>query len=93
MHVLRDFFRLQRRLRADRLYLIYTGQGSLQKPMADDFVVCTATTVVYYCKAAEKLLDVIIIIIIVLWLFFFLVLYLVVVGILRVVQLISAARR
>lgn len=39
-----------------------------------------------YCKAAEKVLD--IIIIIVLWLFLFLILYLVVVGILRVVQLI-----
>lgn len=63
MHVLRDFFPLQIRLRADtRLYI----RVALQKPMADEFVVCTTT---YYCKAAEKLLDILIIIL--LWLFLF----------------------
>lgn len=79
MHVLRDFFLLQIRLRADtRLYI----RVALQKPIADNFLLLPN-----YCKAAEKLLD--IIIIIVLWLFLFLFLYLVVVvGILRVVQLI-----
>lgn len=54
MHVLRDFFLLQRRLRVDGLYI----RVALQKPMADDFVLLPN-----YCKAAEKLLDIIIIII------------------------------